>query len=82
MKQGQVIGYVGSTGLATGPHLCFRFWKNGKQIDHFKEKMPPAETIPTKYADIYEAHRDSVKSILDEITYPIAVQKTENETLP
>src|SRR5690606_39643048 len=38
VKQGDVIGYVGSTGLATGPHLCYRFWKNGKQVDPFKEK--------------------------------------------
>jgi murein DD-endopeptidase MepM/ murein hydrolase activator NlpD len=50
VTQGQVIGYVGSTGLATGPHLCFRFWKNGKQIDPFTVKTPP--TIP-----IQEAHR-------------------------
>ena len=37
VKQGQVIGYVGSTGLATGPHVCFRFWKNGKQVDHLRD---------------------------------------------
>ena len=45
VRQGQVIGYVGSTGLATGPHLCFRFWKHGKQVDWLKEKIPPSEPI-------------------------------------
>ena len=40
VEQGQTIGYVGSTGLATGPHVCYRFWKNGKQIDHRAEKFP------------------------------------------
>lgn len=40
VKQGEVIGYVGATGLATGPHVCFRFWKHGEQVDHLKEKLP------------------------------------------
>ncbi len=45
VRQGQVIGYVGSTGLATGPHVCFRFWKNGKQVDHLREEFPPSTPI-------------------------------------
>jgi len=44
VMQGEVIGYVGSTGLATGPHVCYRFWKNGEQIDHRAEKFP--ESVP------------------------------------
>jgi murein DD-endopeptidase MepM/ murein hydrolase activator NlpD len=42
---GQTIGYVGSTGLASGPHLCYRFWKNGKQVDVLNEKLPLAKSI-------------------------------------
>ena len=54
VRQGQVIGYVGSTGLATGPHLCFRFWKNGNQIDPFSIKMPPAEPIAKQHQQAFE----------------------------
>ena len=55
VRQGQVIGYVGSTGLATGPHVCFRFWKNGKQVDHLKEDFPPSEPIESHQMGAFQA---------------------------
>ena len=45
VSQGQTIGYVGQTGLATGPHVCFRFWKNGRQINHRTENFPPLDPM-------------------------------------
>lgn len=45
VNQGQVIGRVGSTGLATGPHVCYRFWKNGRQVDALRLKLPYGEPM-------------------------------------
>lgn len=50
VMQGQTIGYVGSTGLATGPHVCYRFWKNGKQVDPYRQDLP--ESTPVKPDDV------------------------------
>ena len=46
VRQGQVIGYVGSTGLATGPHVCYRFWKSGKQVNPLQQTFPPSVPLP------------------------------------
>jgi murein DD-endopeptidase MepM/ murein hydrolase activator NlpD len=70
VKQGQVIGYVGSTGLATGPHVCFRFWKNGQQVDHLREEFPSAEPLPEVYHDEFFRFRNRMMQALDYISFP------------
>lgn len=67
VKQGDIIGYVGSTGLATGPHVCFRFWKNGRQVDHRREKMPPSKPVDSKYIDDFNQKAKEWKNKLDAI---------------
>ncbi len=69
VKQGQLIGYVGSSGLATGPHLCYRFWKNGKQVDALKVELPPSEPIHTDKAAAYTRYMEYVKFQLAQIPY-------------
>ncbi len=69
IRQGDVIGYVGQTGLATGPHLCYRFWKNGKQVDPYKEKMPASKPISDGNKKIYLDIKDRVMKDLEGINY-------------
>jgi murein DD-endopeptidase MepM/ murein hydrolase activator NlpD len=56
VKQGDIIGYVGSTGLATGPHVCYRFWKNGKQVDPYKEDLPEYESLEGEKLTIFKEY--------------------------
>ena len=64
VKQGETIGYVGSTGLATGPHVCYRFWKNGKQVDPYKQELPPGDPIKKENEADYMIVKDSLMQIL------------------
>ena len=67
VAQGQVIGYVGMTGLATGPHVCYRFWKNGKQVDPLKQKFPAATPVEQKYMPAFQQLVDSENMVLAKI---------------
>ncbi|MDP5098303.1 MAG: peptidoglycan DD-metalloendopeptidase family protein, partial [Flavobacterium sp.] len=68
VTQGQVIGKVGSTGLATGPHVCYRFWKNGVQVDPLRQQLPNAEPMNESHKKKYLLDIAPLKKELDSIT--------------
>jgi murein DD-endopeptidase MepM/ murein hydrolase activator NlpD len=70
VRQGQTIGFVGSTGLANGPHLCYRFWKNGVQVDALKVQLPAAEPITDNDRPAFDIVKESLIKRLDAIPFP------------
>ena len=67
VTQGQPIGLVGSTGLATGPHVCYRFWKNGVQVDPLRLKLPNGEPLTGATKDRFFKQMTPLKFELDSI---------------
>lgn len=67
VSQGDVIGKVGSTGLATGPHVCYRFWKNGVQVDALRLKLPNSEPMNKKNLPRFINQMTPLKRELDSV---------------
>lgn len=70
VKQGDVIGWVGMTGNTSGPHVCYRFWKNGRQVDPYKQKLPEAKPISEQLKNAFFTHISSTKRQLACLSFP------------
>ncbi len=75
VRQGDYIGTVGMTGNTSGPHVCYRFWKNGRQVDPLKTKLPEAKPISQNLKDKYLTYMKPIKHQLDSIVTNVTFVK-------
>ncbi|WP_405400489.1 M23 family metallopeptidase [Maribacter sp. Asnod2-G09] len=81
VRQGDVIGWIGMTGNTGGPHVCYRFWKNGKQVDPLQEELPQAEPLHDTLKEEYFAYIATYKEQLDCIIYPKVLIEEDEDLL-
>ncbi|WP_088339808.1 peptidoglycan DD-metalloendopeptidase family protein [Robiginitalea sediminis] len=77
VRQGDVIGWIGMTGNTGGPHVCYRFWKNGRQVDPLKEDLPKAEPLAEHKQPEYFDYIRPLKEQLECIVLPETGEQTE-----
>ena len=69
VKQGDVIGRIGMTGNTSGPHVCYRFWKNNRQVDPFKQKLPAGKPVPSQLKVNFEIYKVPLEETLNQINF-------------
>ena len=69
VKQGDVIGRIGMTGNTSGPHVCYRFWKNNRQVDPFKQKLPPGKPVPSELKVNFDIYKVPLEESLNQINF-------------
>ena len=79
VKQGEVIGWIGMTGSTGGPHVCYRFWKNGREVDPFKQKLPAAKPMNDSIKPSFFKYIIPIKEALDTIVFKEKIIPLENE---
>jgi len=79
VKQGDIIGFVGSTGSSSGNHVCYRFWKHGRQVDPFKQKLPAAAPLKKSLNPTYLAYIAPLKEQLENIKKPESLELKVND---
>ena len=82
VKQGDKIGEVGMTGFTSGPHVCYRFWKNGRQVDPLKQKLPEAKPISDSLKRKYLTYMAPIKDKLDSMKSNLNFDEKTNNSNP
>ncbi|WP_430905965.1 peptidoglycan DD-metalloendopeptidase family protein [Maribacter sp. 2-571] len=81
VRQGDVIGWIGMTGNTSGPHVCYRFWKNGRQVDPLREELPKAEPLKETLQPAYFEYIGPLKDQLDCMVYPDPPEEEKEDLL-